>query len=402
MSKKPLGELAVVALKARNLPDREIVGKQDPFCVFRLGDQAKKTKTDHRGGQHPVWDDQVNLVVPEGKTKMTVQLFDEDKRKEDLISEGEVDLATVIRDGEQDDWFPLQYKGRSAGQIYLELTFYSAAAPARPTTQPVRYPNTHPNQMRPPTQPQRPPVQQQRPVQQQQQQQQVPPVGPAPYRPPPPQQPPSQMARPHVPPPLNGPPPQSSNSAPLYPPNRPPVQRHSPPGGFNRPPPPPAQQQPYPSPQQSRPPGAYPSYPPGQPQSYPSPQPPQPPAGYPPASAPQSASLLTAAYNPQSRPPPHAQRPPPQQQYPANPPGGYAGGFPSAPQRPPYPPQGGGGGPPGMSFPEPQHFSNYQPSYDDQGQPFAAHNSPYAPHQQQQPQPQSRPMSGYPPPYPPR
>lgn len=97
--------------------------------MFRLGDQAKKTKTDHRGGQHPLWDDQVgdvsrwrarpilvfesfmkidssfwqvNLVVPEGKTKMIVQLFDEDKRKEDLISEGEVDLTTVLKAGEQD------------------------------------------------------------------------------------------------------------------------------------------------------------------------------------------------------------------------------------------------------------------------------------------------------------
>lgn len=45
---------------------------------------------------------QVNLVVPEGKTKMIVQLFDEDKRKEDLISEGEVDLTTVLKSGEQD------------------------------------------------------------------------------------------------------------------------------------------------------------------------------------------------------------------------------------------------------------------------------------------------------------
>jgi hypothetical protein len=33
---------------------------------------------------------------------MIVQLFDEDKRKEDLISEGEVDLINVLKTGEQD------------------------------------------------------------------------------------------------------------------------------------------------------------------------------------------------------------------------------------------------------------------------------------------------------------
>ncbi|KAI8064675.1 C2 domain-containing protein [Gongronella butleri] len=125
---KKLGELAVVALKARELPNREIVGKQDPFCVFRLGEEAKRTKTDYRGGQHPIWDDQVNLTVYEGKTKMYVQLYDEDAKREDLISEGTVDLATVIKDGEQDDWFQLTYKNRKAGEIYLEITFYSAAS----------------------------------------------------------------------------------------------------------------------------------------------------------------------------------------------------------------------------------------------------------------------------------
>ncbi|KAI8329759.1 C2 domain-containing protein [Chlamydoabsidia padenii] len=118
---KYIGELAVVALKA-------VVGKQDPFCVFRLGEEAKKTKTDYRGGQHPVWDDQVNLMVPEGKVKMRVQLFDEDAKREDLISETDLDITTVIKEGEQDGWFPLSYKGRKAGEIYLELTFYAAVS----------------------------------------------------------------------------------------------------------------------------------------------------------------------------------------------------------------------------------------------------------------------------------
>lgn len=40
-----------------------MVGKQDPFCVFRLGETAKRTKTDYRGGQQPLWDDQVTITV---------------------------------------------------------------------------------------------------------------------------------------------------------------------------------------------------------------------------------------------------------------------------------------------------------------------------------------------------
>lgn len=44
----------------------------------------------------------MNLPVPEKKTKMYVQVFDEDSKREDLICEGEVDLTQVLREGEQD------------------------------------------------------------------------------------------------------------------------------------------------------------------------------------------------------------------------------------------------------------------------------------------------------------
>ena len=39
----------------------KVAGKQDPFCVFRLGETAKRTKTDYRGGSRPIWDDQVRV-----------------------------------------------------------------------------------------------------------------------------------------------------------------------------------------------------------------------------------------------------------------------------------------------------------------------------------------------------
>ncbi|KAI9250426.1 C2 domain-containing protein [Phascolomyces articulosus] len=119
--KKLAGELVVVAIKA-------VIGKQDPFVTFRLGEVAKRTKTDYRGGQRPIWDDQVNLPVPEGKTKLYMQVFDEDGPREDLISEGEIDLTNVLKEGEEDNWYPLKYRGKRAGDIYIELTFYSAVS----------------------------------------------------------------------------------------------------------------------------------------------------------------------------------------------------------------------------------------------------------------------------------
>lgn len=42
---------------------KKIIGKQDPFVIFRIGESIQKTKTDLRGGQHPTWDDQVRVFM---------------------------------------------------------------------------------------------------------------------------------------------------------------------------------------------------------------------------------------------------------------------------------------------------------------------------------------------------
>lgn len=39
----------------RNLPNRRRLGKQSPYCVARIGVDAKRSKTDQRGGQTPIW-----------------------------------------------------------------------------------------------------------------------------------------------------------------------------------------------------------------------------------------------------------------------------------------------------------------------------------------------------------
>lgn len=50
-----VGTLVVVVDRAKNLPNRKTIGKQDPYCAARLGKEAKRTTTDIRGGQTPKW-----------------------------------------------------------------------------------------------------------------------------------------------------------------------------------------------------------------------------------------------------------------------------------------------------------------------------------------------------------
>lgn len=45
---------------------------------------------------------QVNLPVPEKKTLVVVQVYDEDAKRQELISECELDITQVLIDGEAD------------------------------------------------------------------------------------------------------------------------------------------------------------------------------------------------------------------------------------------------------------------------------------------------------------
>ncbi|KAJ5733653.1 hypothetical protein N7493_002439 [Penicillium malachiteum] len=143
-----IGTLVAIVDRAKNLPNRSKMSKQNPYCAARLGKEAKKTPTDLRGGQTPRWyvdkvrvnfynnhrrltnhnrDHELRFTVHESPDyyKLKVSVFNDDK-KTDLIGETWIDLTNVIiPGGSQDDhWHPLQSKGKYAGEVRIEMTYY--------------------------------------------------------------------------------------------------------------------------------------------------------------------------------------------------------------------------------------------------------------------------------------
>ncbi|KAK6607799.1 c2 domain containing protein [Botrytis cinerea] len=106
-----IGTLVVIVDRAKNLPNRKTIGKQDPYCAARLGKEAKKTETDKRGGQTPRWDQELRFTVHDSPDyyQLKVSVFNDDKRT-DLIGETWVNLQDVI--------------GKYAGEIRVEITYY--------------------------------------------------------------------------------------------------------------------------------------------------------------------------------------------------------------------------------------------------------------------------------------
>ncbi|KAK0191408.1 hypothetical protein F5146DRAFT_1103464 [Armillaria mellea] len=164
MSSTPreIGTLIVVIVKANHLTNKRHIGKQDPYCSVEFEGRKGRTKTIKRGGQHPEWDEELRFAVFEDvedelartadrtpsppakngssplrksttkfKAKKVIKLavYADDAREPELVGEALVDLTTVLTKGEQDECYTLMYKERFAGQVYLELTFYSNEAP---------------------------------------------------------------------------------------------------------------------------------------------------------------------------------------------------------------------------------------------------------------------------------
>ena len=138
-----IGTLVIIVDRARNLPNRKAMGKQDPYCAARLGKEAKKTETDKRGGQTPKWweinfhdrgtiltgfrDQEMRFIVHDSPDyyQLKVSVFNDDKKTE-LIGETWVALDQIVvpGGGTNDLWHRLNCKGRYAGDIRIELTYY--------------------------------------------------------------------------------------------------------------------------------------------------------------------------------------------------------------------------------------------------------------------------------------
>ncbi|KAH6840621.1 hypothetical protein B0I37DRAFT_437951 [Chaetomium sp. MPI-CAGE-AT-0009] len=131
-----IGTLVLVVDRAKNLPNRKTIGKQDPYCAARLGKEAKKTTTDIRGGQTPKWDQELRFTVHDSPDyyQLKVSVFNDDKKTE-LIGEAWVDLRDIIvgGGGQSDQWHQLACRGKYAGEVRIEITYYdNRPKPERP------------------------------------------------------------------------------------------------------------------------------------------------------------------------------------------------------------------------------------------------------------------------------
>jgi Ca2+-dependent lipid-binding protein len=130
---KPVGTLEVKLVQARDLTNKDLIGKSDPFAIVYvrpLPDKMKRSKTINND-LNPIWNEHFEFIVEDASTQtVTVKIYDDDGIQEsDLIGCAQVRLQDLQPGKVKDVWLKLvkdleiQRDRKDRGQVHLELLY---------------------------------------------------------------------------------------------------------------------------------------------------------------------------------------------------------------------------------------------------------------------------------------
>ncbi|XP_016199481.1 synaptotagmin-5 [Arachis ipaensis] len=130
---KPVGILEVKLVQARELTNKDIIGKSDPYAVLYirpLRDRMKTSKTINND-LNPIWNEHFDFIVEDQSTQhLVVKIFDsEGLQSSELIGCAHVKLSELEPGKVNDKWLKLvkdleiQRDNKNRGQVHLELLY---------------------------------------------------------------------------------------------------------------------------------------------------------------------------------------------------------------------------------------------------------------------------------------
>ncbi|KAM3360575.1 synaptotagmin-5 isoform X1 [Capsicum galapagoense] len=131
---KPTGVLEVKLVQAKELTNKDVIGKSDPFAelyVRPIRDRTKKSKTINNQ-LNPVWNEHFEFVVEDPLTQhLVVKIYDDEGiQAAEVIGCAHVRLNELEPGKVKDVWLKLvkdleiQRDQKNRGQVHLELFYY--------------------------------------------------------------------------------------------------------------------------------------------------------------------------------------------------------------------------------------------------------------------------------------
>ncbi|KAE8687104.1 Synaptotagmin-4 [Hibiscus syriacus] len=130
---KPVGMLEVKLIQARELTNKDIIGKSDPYAVLYvrpLPARTKKSKTINNQ-LNPIWNEHFEFVIEDATTQhLVVRVYDDEGvQASELIGCAQVLLSELEPGKVKDVWLNLvkdleiQRDSKYRGQVHLELLY---------------------------------------------------------------------------------------------------------------------------------------------------------------------------------------------------------------------------------------------------------------------------------------
>ncbi|XP_050126136.1 synaptotagmin-5-like [Malus sylvestris] len=130
---KPVGVLEVKLVQAKELTNKDMVGKSDPFArlyIRPLPDRMKRSKTINND-LNPIWNEHFEFIVEDETTQhLVVKVYDDEGlQASELIGCAQVQLSELQPGKVKDVWLKLvksldlQRDNKNRGQVHLELLY---------------------------------------------------------------------------------------------------------------------------------------------------------------------------------------------------------------------------------------------------------------------------------------
>lgn len=135
---KPVGKLEVKLVQAKELTNKDLIGKSDPFAVLYVRPTRDRTKTSKtiNNQLNPIWNEHFEFIVEDKSTQhLVVKIFDnEGLQSSELIGCAQVELKDLEPGKVKDVWLKLvkdlevQRDAKNRGQVHVELLYYPFGA----------------------------------------------------------------------------------------------------------------------------------------------------------------------------------------------------------------------------------------------------------------------------------
>nr|KYP70195.1 Extended synaptotagmin-3 [Cajanus cajan] len=130
---KPVGILEVKLVQAKNLSNKDVIGKSDPYAVVFVRPLRDRTKTSKiiNNQLNPIWNENFEFIIEDASTQhLTVRIFDDEGiQASELIGCAQVSLKDLEPGKVKDVWLHLvkdlavHRDNKYRGEVHLELLY---------------------------------------------------------------------------------------------------------------------------------------------------------------------------------------------------------------------------------------------------------------------------------------